>query len=249
MAPKRRRTTDNQTQKNSTSRSSVSTRSRNSKLKININDNDNNNCTINNSPVVVFAHGAGAPSSSDWMIRWKNLLTDALNAVEVVTFDYPYISKRKPPPKAEKLVEFHSDFVKKIVAKYPEHPLILVGKSMGSRVSCMVAAENDIEVSAVVCLGYPLKGTQGAIRDGPLLQLEVPTMFVQGTKDGLCLLASLEQVMKKMKGMSALHVVENGDHSFKIGKKNLELIGITQEEAEQCAVKAIATFVSQIIGA
>lgn len=41
--------------------------------------------------------------------------------------------KRKPPPKAEKLVEFHSDIVKKTVAKYPGHPLILAGKSMGSR--------------------------------------------------------------------------------------------------------------------
>lgn len=72
------------------------------------------------SPVVVFAHGLGAPSSSDWMTRfspqhflfasplhlyisiyacnfnkfvhlgrWKELLTDALGAVEVITFDYP----------------------------------------------------------------------------------------------------------------------------------------------------------------
>ncbi len=41
--------------------------------------------------------------------------------------------KRKVPPKADKLVEFHSDIVKKTVAKYPGHPLILAGKSMGSR--------------------------------------------------------------------------------------------------------------------
>lgn len=41
--------------------------------------------------------------------------------------------KKGAPPKAEKLVEFHSDIVKKTVAKYPEHPVILVGKSMGSR--------------------------------------------------------------------------------------------------------------------
>ena len=41
--------------------------------------------------------------------------------------------KRRAPPKAEKLVEFHSDVVKKTVAKYPGHPLILAGKSMGSR--------------------------------------------------------------------------------------------------------------------
>lgn len=41
--------------------------------------------------------------------------------------------KRRAPPKAEKLVEFHLDIVKKTAAKYPGHPLILVGKSMGSR--------------------------------------------------------------------------------------------------------------------
>ncbi|PPS18123.1 hypothetical protein GOBAR_AA02451 [Gossypium barbadense] len=44
----------------------------------------------NASPLVVFAHGAGAPSSSDWMIRGKEMLKKVLNVVEVVTFDYPY---------------------------------------------------------------------------------------------------------------------------------------------------------------
>lgn len=202
-----------------------------------------------NSPVVVFAHGAGAPSTSEWMTRWRNLLANALNAVEVVTFDYPYINgRRKAPPKPEKLVGFHLDIVKKVAAKYPEHPLILVGKSMGSRISCMVAAENDIGASAVVCLGYPLKATNGAIRDEPLLQLTVPIMFVQGGNDGYCPLESLETVRKKLKAINAVHVIENGDHSFQIAKKNLELTGMTREEAEERAVEAVAMFISRIRG-
>lgn len=41
--------------------------------------------------------------------------------------------KKRAPPKAEKLVDFHAEFVKQTVAKYPGHPLILAGKSMGSR--------------------------------------------------------------------------------------------------------------------
>lgn len=41
--------------------------------------------------------------------------------------------KRRPPPKAEKLVDFHCDIVRKTMAKYPGHPLVLAGKSMGSR--------------------------------------------------------------------------------------------------------------------
>ncbi|XP_021894832.1 KAT8 regulatory NSL complex subunit 3 [Carica papaya] len=197
------------------------------------------------SPVVVLAHGAGAPSSSDWMIRWKDMLGKALHAVEVVTFDYPYISdgKRKAPPKAEKLVEFHSDIVRNTAARFPGHPLILAGKSMGSRVSCMVAGKEDITASAVVCLGYPLKGMNGAVRDETLLQLTVPVMFVQGTKDALCPLEKLEAVRKKMKSTSELHVVDGGDHSFKISKKHQQTTGNTQEKAEDLAVQAIAAFV------
>ncbi|XP_065859024.1 uncharacterized protein [Euphorbia lathyris] len=213
-------------------------------------DGDTIDMPSNPAPVVVFAHGAGAPSSSDWMIRWKDMLKDALQAIEVVTFDYPYFSggKKRAPPKAEKLVEFHKDIVKNTVSKYPGHPLILAGKSMGSRVSCMVAAEDEIETLAVICLGYPLKGTNGAVRDETLLKLEVPVLFVQGSKDGLCPLEKFKDVCKKMKSQNEIHVIDGGDHSFKIGKKHLQTNGSTQEETEEIAVQAIASFVSRYLG-
>ncbi|XP_050378933.1 uncharacterized protein LOC126796213 [Argentina anserina] len=202
------------------------------------------------SPVVVFAHGAGAPSSSDWMIRWKDMLGKALNAAEVVTFDYPYMSggKKRAPPKAEKLVDFHADFVKQTVAKDPGHPLILAGKSMGSRVSCMVACKEDIRASAIVCLGYPLQGINGALRDETLLQLSIPIMFVQGSKDALCSLEKLEVTRKKMKCLTGLHMIDRGDHSFKVGKKQLRTIGSTQDEVEDLAVEAIAACLSSSFG-
>ncbi|KAK9145384.1 hypothetical protein Sjap_005287 [Stephania japonica] len=201
------------------------------------------------SPLVVFAHGAGAPSSSEWMLRWKKILGKALNAIEVVTFDYPYITggRKSAPPKAEKLVDYHSNVVKQAVAEYPGHPLILVGKSMGSRVSCMVSGGEDINASAVVCLGYPLKGTKGAMRDEILLELTTPTMFVQGCKDGLCPLDKLASVRKKMNTVNELHVISGGDHSFKIGKRHLESSGSSQDEAENQAAMAIAEFVSKSI--
>ncbi|KAL6865239.1 hypothetical protein ACP4OV_016390 [Aristida adscensionis] len=200
-------------------------------------------------PVVVFAHGAGAPSSSDWMVHWKEMVEDALDAVEVVTFDYPYMSggKRRAPPKAEKLVDHHLGVVKDAVAKHQGHPLILMGKSMGSRVSCMVATSDDIDVSAVICLGYPLKGVKGALRDETLLQLKVPTMFVQGSKDGLCPLDRLESTRKKMTCKNEVHVIDGGDHSFKIGKKYQESTGVNQHDAETEAVKAVRQFVQNSI--
>ncbi|KAJ6814547.1 KAT8 regulatory NSL complex subunit 3 [Iris pallida] len=213
------------------------------------NNNNSDEKQQKKKPLLVFAHGAGAPSTSEWMIRWKEMLGEALSAVDVVTFDYPYISggKRRAPPKAEKLVDHHVSVIKDATTRYTGHPLVLVGKSMGSRVSCMVASAEDIHVSAIICLGYPLKGINGVIREETLLKLLVPTMFVQGSKDSLCPLEKLEGTRKKMTCVNELHVVDGGDHSFKIGKKFLQSTGTNQDESERKAVEAIAEFVCRYI--
>lgn len=180
---------------------------------------------------------------------WKEMVKDALDAVAVVTFDYPYMSggKRRPPPKAEKLLDHHIGVVKNAVAEHPGHPLVLMGKSMGSRVSCMVASSDGINASAVICLGYPLKGMKGAMRDEILLKLRIPTMFVQGNKDCLCPLDKLELTRKKMTCRNELHVVDGGDHSFKVSQKYQIDAGVNQNDVEIEAVKAIAQFVQNSI--
>ncbi|KAJ3694607.1 hypothetical protein LUZ60_010087 [Juncus effusus] len=226
------------------------------------------------SPVVVFAHGGGAPSTSIWMLKWKELIREALNAAEVVTFDYPYVlAKRKTPPKAEKLVEHHLEIVKDVCAKYPGHPLVLMGKSLGSRVSCMISGADGINVSAIVCFGYPLKGTHGELRDKDLLQLQTPTLFVQviidyflsffstnfnnctiiqlfqlqGSNDCHCPLETLESVRRKMRCENEVYVINGGDHSFQIGKKVLESSGMSQDQAERNAANVVAHFVGRSI--
>lgn len=55
--------------------------------------------------------------------------------------------------------------------------------------------------------------------------------------------------MEKMNSLTELHVVDGGDHSFKIGRKHLQTMGSTQEEAEDLAVQTIASFVSEVIKA
>lgn len=48
-----------------------------------------------------------------------------------------------------------------------------------------------------------------------------------------------------MKALTELHVIDGGDHSFKIGKKHLQANSSTQTDAEVAAMKAIAAFVSR----
>ncbi|XP_078174597.1 uncharacterized protein LOC144568199 [Carex rostrata] len=200
------------------------------------------------SPLVVFAHGGGAPSTSRWMIKWKELIGEALNATEVVTFDYPYIlAKRKAPPKAEKLVDHHLKIVKDALAKHPGHPLVLMGKSLGSRVSCMIAGADGINVASIVCLGYPLKGMNGVLRDEALLKLQAPTLLVQGSNDCQCPLDKLEFTRRQMNCKNEVYIIDGGDHSFQIGKKSQEASGMTQDQAEKAAVHAIAQFVLRSI--
>lgn len=67
----------------------------------------------------------------------------------------------------------------------------------------------------------------------------------KGSKDPMCPLDKLQDVCDKMKGATELHVIDGGDHSFKIGKKHLVTKGLTQDQVEDVALQAIAAFVSK----
>eukprot|EP00850_Spirogloea_muscicola_P000759 SM000003S11004 [mRNA] locus=s3:254568:255407:- [translate_table: standard] len=116
---------------------------------------------------------------------------------------------------------------------------------MGSRVGCMVAADAGAGIAAVVCLGYPLKGMNGVLRDTTLLDVKFPTLFVQGSKDGMCPLDKLQEVRTKMVIVNELRTVDGGDHSLKVGAKQLKAAGETQASLERKVAKDIADFLAK----
>lgn len=190
----------------------------------------------------VLAHGAGAPSSSAWMQGWRARLA---SLGEVASFDYPYMARgSKRPDRLPVLVQAHVDAIRAALAGRTL-PLVLVGKSMGSRVGCHVAAETDLGISSLVCLGYPLVGQNGSVRDEVLLALETPVLFVQGTRDALCPLDRLERTRAKMSAPSELCVVEGGDHSLLVTKTLLKQRGRTQADEDERILATIARFVTE----
>ena len=195
-----------------------------------------------NRPVFVFAHGAGAPSSHPWMQRWAALLGEI---GEVQTFDYPYmIERRGRPDPLPKLIAAHRAALERARASH-DGPAVLIGKSMGSRVGCHLTLEE--EVTAVVCLGYPLcgAGDPAKLRDQVLLELRTPILFVQGTRDSLCPLDLLENVRRQMKAVNELHVVEGGDHSLAVTRTQLKATGGTQEDVDRGGIAAIGEFLAK----
>jgi pimeloyl-ACP methyl ester carboxylesterase len=76
------------------------------------------------------------------------------------------------------------------------------------------------------------------------LALRTPVLFVQGSPDPLCPLEGLEEVRRRMSAPSALHVVQDGNHSLDVARRTLRDAGETQDAAEARMAAAIASFLA-----
>jgi uncharacterized protein len=193
-------------------------------------------------PLILFAPGAGAPSSHPWMQRWKNRLSEI---GEVETFDYDYMRQgRKRPDPLQQLIAAHRKALNWAREQYRPERTILVGKSMGGRMGCHVSLEEKVD--GLVCLGYPLcaMGDRAKLRDQVLRSLKTPVLFVQGSRDSLCPLDLLERVRAEMEAPNFLHVVENADHSLRVSKRQLQGSNQTQEVVDQRVFQSIAEFIA-----
>ncbi len=185
----------------------------------------------------LFAPGAGAPASHPWMQAWAGRL-GSIGTVR--TFDYPYmLERRKRPDLLPQLIAAHRAA---LARETHPGPVVLIGKSMGSRVGCHVSLTE--KAAAVICLGYPLcgAGDPAKLRDKVLRELSTPILFVQGTRDPLCPLELLERVRSEMRTQNELFVVEGGDHSLQVSKTQLKANGETQEIVDRRILEAIREF-------
>jgi uncharacterized protein len=194
------------------------------------------------TPLFVFAHGAGAPSSHPWMQRWIRRLA---TIGTVAAFDYSYIkNSRKRPDPLPKLIATHRQALQQARQGH-DGPTVLIGKSLGARVGCHLALEE--KVTAVICLGYPLcgGGDPAKLRAEVLRALATPILFVQGTRDRLCPLPLLESVRQEMRAVNKLHVVEGGDHSLLVTQAQLKVSREVQDDVDERILEAIRSFLEK----
>jgi predicted alpha/beta-hydrolase family hydrolase len=194
--------------------------------------------------LILLAHGAGAPCSHPWMQNWKVRLSEI---GDVETFDYDYMrAGRKRPDPLPQLIAAHREALSQARERHPSQSTMLIGKSMGGRVGCHVSREEKVD--GLVCLGYPLcaMGDRTKLRDEVLRALKTAILFVQGTRDSLCPLDLLERVRADMKAANFLHILEGGDHSLRVPKRQLHGTNKTQEDIDYEVLKAIEAFVDQL---
>lgn len=177
---------------------------------------------------VLLAPGAGADSSSP-----------ALRAVEaelpkryaVRRFDFPYrkAGRRapdRPPVLLQSVRDEAADFAKSQKIK-PEN-IYLGGRSMGGRICSMAVAEG-LAAAGLILLSYPLHppGKPGTLRVEHFAKIEVPCLFISGTRDAFGAEDELMEHAEAIPGGATLYFVEGGDHAM--NKHNKEVAELVAE--------------------
>jgi len=175
---------------------------------------------------VLLAHGAGVGQDHEWMVYVRDGLAAA--GIPVLTFNYPYMEAgRKAPNPARTLLACHRAALYQLAERVDR--VVLAGKSMGGRMGSHLAADGE-EVAGLVFYGYPLVGVgRSEPRDvSHLADAGAPMLFVQGTRDRMAPIALITTVVESLG--ASIHVVEDGDHSFRVLKRTQRTVQEVRDE-------------------
>lgn len=183
---------------------------------------------------VLLAHGAGADMNAATLTTVADALADA--KIPSLRFNFPYrAAGRRAPDRAPVLDASFREAIAELVkrSKLPTDRIVLGGRSMGGRIGSMVAADG-VDVLGLVLLGYPLHppGKPENLRVEHFPRIQVPTLFVSGTRDAFGTPAELKKYAKKVKGRVSFHWIETGDHGFTpLKSSGLAVAGVLAEVA------------------
>ncbi len=178
----------------------------------------------------VLAHGAGAGMTHPFMAGVAAGLAE--RAIATLRFQFPYMeqgTKRPDPPKVAQAAV--REAVAEAARRMPGIALLAGGKSFGGRMSSQAQAAAPLAgVRGLVFLGFPLHpaGKPSDERGRHLFDVQIPMLFLQGTRDALADLALLEPLVARLGERATLERFADADHSFHVparsGRKDPEVM-------------------------
>jgi len=192
----------------------------------------------------VLAHGAGAGMTHPFMQRVADGL--AARGIATLRYQFPYMEQGSKRPDAPKLAQATVRAATTEAARLmPEAALIAGGKSFGGRMTSQAQAASPLEgVRGLAFLGFPLHaaGRPSDERGAHLLDIEIPMLFVQGTRDALAELDLLRPLLKRLRQRATLVLIDQGDHSFRVPAKS----GRGNDAAMTELLDALASFIGSL---
>ncbi len=172
--------------------------------------------------LLVLAHGAGAGMNHPFMEMLSNKLAEKYFAVFRYQFPYFEKGKRSPDP-PNILTAAVRSAIETASNKMTDLPLFAGGKSLGGRMTSTAASKEPLPgVKGIIFFGFPLHAPNKPSSDRAehLFKVNIPMLFLQGTRDKLADLTLLKPICKKLKDKAELHIIEGADHSFHVLKSS-----------------------------
>ena len=158
----------------------------------------------------VLAHGAGAGMDHPFMSAVAAELAE--RGVATLRFQFPYMERRArrpdPPPLCHATVRAAVAECARIA---PALPLIAGGRSFGGRMTSQAQALAPLAgVRGLAFLAFPLHpaGAPSDARARHLAELQLPLLFLQGTRDALAERALLEALVARLGPRATLRWLE-----------------------------------------
>ena len=170
----------------------------------------------------ILAHGAGAGMRHPFLENISRALAD--RGVATLRYQFPYMENgtryTDAPPVCEATVLCA---VHAAGREAPSIPLVAGGKSFGGRMTAYTASDKWLPgVRGLAFLGFPLHAPRkpSVTRAKHLDAVQLPMLFIQGTRDAFADPVLLRQVLDRLGKRATLHEVEGGDHSFATLKRS-----------------------------
>jgi predicted alpha/beta-hydrolase family hydrolase len=125
-------------------------------------------------------------------------------------------------------------------------PLFAGGKSFGGRMTSQAQAASPLPgVRGLIFLGFPLHpaGRPSIERAQHLSDVQIPMLFLQGTRDDLASLELLEPLCQNLRPRATLKVFQDADHSFHVPART----GRNDAEIKAELLDALANWIDLIL--
>jgi predicted alpha/beta-hydrolase family hydrolase len=194
----------------------------------------------------VLAHGAGAGMKHAFMTAVASELAE--RGIATLRYQFPYMEKggkRPDPPKVAHAAVRAA--VAEAARQLPKLPLIAGGKSFGGRMTSQTQAASPLpNVRGLAFLGFPLHPTGRPAQDraAHLADVQIPMLFLQGSRDQLAMLDQLEPVCKALGKRATLEIFPDADHSFHVPAKT----GRKDPEVRADVLNRLAAWTDNIVG-
>jgi predicted alpha/beta-hydrolase family hydrolase len=195
----------------------------------------------------VLAHGAGAGMNHRFLGAVAAGL--AQRGIATLRYQFPYMergAKRPDPPHLA-----HAAVRAAVAAAsqaLPDVALVAGGKSFGGRMTSQAQAKTPLAgVRGLAFLGFPLHpaGKPSRERAEHLFEVQIPMLFLQGTRDTLAALDQLEPVCKALGARATLKLFVDADHSFHVPARS----GRTDAQVLGEALDVLADWIGRVISA